>query len=89
MNRPIPPKNKPNSTENGAGAKILPFRKPSPAPGLPFVEIWTDGSCDPNPGCGGYGAIMTCKGHEREIWASEGGRHDEQQDGNHGGYRGT
>jgi ribonuclease HI len=69
MSRPKAPK----STENGAGAKILPFRKPSPAPGLPFVEIWTDGGCEPNPGRGGYGAILTCKGHEREIAGTERG----------------
>ncbi len=69
MSRPKDPK----STENGAGAKILPFRKPSPAPGLPFVEIWTDRGCEPNPGRGGYGAILTCKGHEREIAGAERG----------------
>ena len=31
------------------------------------VEIWTDGGCKPNPGPGGWGAILRFKGHEREL----------------------
>ncbi len=31
------------------------------------VEIYTDGACSGNPGPGGYGAILTYKGHKREI----------------------
>ena len=36
------------------------------------VEIYTDGACSGNPGPGGYGAILTYKGHTKEIsgWAS-------------------
>jgi ribonuclease HI len=26
--------------------------------GVPHVEIYTDGGCEPNPGPGGYGAVM-------------------------------
>ncbi|MSO90766.1 MAG: ribonuclease HI [Acetobacteraceae bacterium] len=29
-----------------------------PAKNLPFVEIWTDGGCKPNPGPGGWAAIL-------------------------------
>ena len=33
----------------------------------PEVEIWTDGGCKPNPGPGGWAAILRCNGHEREL----------------------
>ena len=31
------------------------------------VEIWTDGGCKPNPGPGGWGAILRFKDTEREL----------------------
>ena len=31
------------------------------------VEIWTDGACSGNPGPGGWGAILTYRGHEKEL----------------------
>ena len=31
------------------------------------VEIYTDGACSGNPGIGGWGAILICNGHEKEI----------------------
>jgi ribonuclease HI len=31
------------------------------------VTIYTDGACDPNPGVGGWAAILIHDGHEREI----------------------
>ena len=31
------------------------------------VEIWTDGGCKPNPGPGGWGAVLRFRGHEREL----------------------
>ena len=31
------------------------------------VEIWTDGGCKPNPGPGGWAAILRFKGREREL----------------------
>lgn len=35
---------------------------------LPFVKIYTDGSCSPNPGPGGWGAvILPNKGKKREL----------------------
>ncbi len=33
--------------------------------------IFTDGSCRGNPGPGGWGAILTYRGHQREIWGGE------------------
>ena len=30
----------------------------SSLPGLPQVEIYTDGGCEPNPGSGGYGVVL-------------------------------
>ncbi|NET71610.1 MAG: ribonuclease HI [Sphaerospermopsis sp. SIO1G2] len=31
------------------------------------VTIYTDGSCSGNPGPGGWGAILSCNGQEREL----------------------
>ena len=36
-----------------------------------YVEIFTDGACSGNPGPGGYGAILRCKGKEKEISGGE------------------
>ena len=38
---------------------------------IEFVEIWTDGGCKPNPGPGGWAAVMRFKGAERELTGSE------------------
>ena len=35
------------------------------------VEIWTDGGCKPNPGPGGWGAVLRYKGHARELSGAE------------------
>ncbi len=35
------------------------------------VRIWTDGGCKPNPGPGGWAALLCYKGHEREISGAE------------------
>ena len=35
------------------------------------VEIWTDGGCKPNPGRGGWAAILRAKGVERELSGAE------------------
>ena len=32
-----------------------------------LVEIWTDGGCKPNPGPGGWSAILRFKGVEKEL----------------------
>jgi ribonuclease HI len=32
-----------------------------------FVEIFCDGACSGNPGPGGYGAILRCGGHVKEL----------------------
>ena len=37
----------------------------------PLVEIWTDGGCKPNPGPGGWAAIMRFGEHERELSGGE------------------
>ena len=36
-------------------------------PDKDVVEIWTDGGCKPNPGAGGWGAILVYKGTQREL----------------------
>lgn len=38
---------------------------------LPQVTIYTDGACDPNPGPGGWAALLIAKGKERMISGSE------------------
>ena len=35
------------------------------------VEIWTDGGCKPNPGPGGWAAILRFGGHERILSGAE------------------
>ncbi|HEX7388550.1 MAG TPA: ribonuclease HI [Acidiphilium sp.] len=35
------------------------------------VEIWTDGGCKPNPGPGGWAALLRLGGHERELTGAE------------------
>ncbi|MBV8401442.1 MAG: ribonuclease HI [Acetobacteraceae bacterium] len=36
-----------------------------------IVEIWTDGGARPNPGPGGWGAILRFRGAERELSGGE------------------
>ncbi|MGH7057054.1 MAG: ribonuclease HI [Acetobacteraceae bacterium] len=43
----------------------MPPRSESSA--LPLVEIWTDGGCRPNPGPGGWAAILCFGSVEREM----------------------
>ena len=38
---------------------------------LPRVTIYTDGACMPNPGPGGWAAILLCGEHSRELSGSE------------------
>jgi ribonuclease HI len=35
------------------------------------IEIWTDGACSGNPGPGGWGAVLRCAGHNRELCGGE------------------
>lgn len=35
------------------------------------VEIWTDGGCKPNPGPGGWGAILRFRAAEKELSGAE------------------
>ncbi|HTZ70823.1 MAG TPA: ribonuclease HI [Acetobacteraceae bacterium] len=35
------------------------------------VEIWTDGGCKPNPGPGGWAALLIFRGVEREVSGGE------------------
>jgi ribonuclease HI len=38
---------------------------------LPLVTIYTDGACDPNPGPGGWAALLRSAGHTRELTGGE------------------
>lgn len=38
---------------------------------LPEVKIFTDGACDPNPGPGGWAAILRFGDHEKVLTGSE------------------
>ena len=38
---------------------------------LPQVTIYTDGSCDPNPGPGGWAAILQSGGHEKVLTGAD------------------
>jgi ribonuclease HI len=33
----------------------------------PYVELYTDGACSPNPGLGGWGAILVSPAHGKEL----------------------
>lgn len=33
----------------------------------PCIEIYTDGAASPNPGPGGYGAVLLCDGQRQEL----------------------
>lgn len=35
------------------------------------VIIYTDGGCEPNPGVGGWAAVLTCKGRTKELFGGE------------------
>lgn len=35
------------------------------------VEIYTDGGCEPNPGVGGWGAVLLYNGHRKELSGGE------------------
>ncbi len=39
----------------------------APDPLADVIEIWTDGGCRPNPGPGGWAAILRYRGNEREL----------------------
>jgi len=41
-------------------------------PGAETVEIWTDGGCKPNPGPGGWAAILRFRDTVRELSGAEG-----------------
>lgn len=34
------------------------------------VEIFTDGACRGNPGPGGWGALLRCGGHDKELYGA-------------------
>jgi ribonuclease HI len=38
---------------------------------LPLVVIYTDGACDPNPGPGGWAALLRFNHHEKELTGGE------------------
>jgi len=38
---------------------------------LKLVEIYTDGGCQPNPGPGGWGAVLIFNGREKELYGFE------------------
>ena len=47
-----------------------------PDPSLPYVELYTDGACSPNPGWGGWGAILVFPQRDRltkELFGGEAG----------------
>ncbi len=45
--------------------------EPPEAGAAEAVQIWTDGGCKPNPGPGGWGAILLFRGRERELSGAE------------------
>ncbi len=35
------------------------------------VSAWTDGACSGNPGPGGWGVVLRCGSHEKELYGGE------------------
>ncbi len=46
--------------------------KEEPAGGV--VDIYTDGACSGNPGPGGWGAVLSYRGREKELYGGEPGK---------------
>jgi ribonuclease HI len=44
---------------------------PQPADALPLVQIYTDGGCEPNPGPGGWAALLRFGAEEKELSGRE------------------
>lgn len=38
---------------------------------MAVVEIYTDGACKGNPGPGGWGALLLCGAHQKELFGGE------------------
>ena len=55
------------SKGQGAGVKGQETSAPCPMPHAPVVELFCDGACSGNPGPGGYGTILRCRGLEKEL----------------------
>lgn len=36
-----------------------------------IVEIYVDGACSPNPGRGGWGAVLECGEQSKELWGPQ------------------
>jgi ribonuclease HI len=54
-----------------AARRRQPGRPPLTGQADGVVEIFTDGACSPNPGAGGWGAILRYGRHSREIYGGE------------------
>jgi ribonuclease HI len=50
-----------------AAGEFVPHHIPTLGPDAPRVLIYTDGGCEPNPGPGGWGAILWTEGVELEL----------------------
>lgn len=37
-------------------------------PQIPQVKIWTDGACSPNPGPGGWAALLDFRGQRKQVF---------------------
>jgi ribonuclease HI len=56
------------SARSGDGAAAKPH---APGRSSGSVVIYTDGACKGNPGPGGWGALLSYDGHERELFGGE------------------
>lgn len=54
----------------GAGLATPAERLIAAEPGR-VVEVWTDGGCRPNPGPGGWAAVLVYGAHEKELSGAE------------------
>ena len=55
----------------GAAVAAAPAEGVASGAAAAVVEIWTDGGCKPNPGPGGWGAVLVSGGQEKELTGAE------------------
>ncbi|MBW8268104.1 ribonuclease HI [Caldovatus aquaticus] len=59
-----------DAAAEGGGAAAA-AERPAPARPRRVVEVWTDGGCSPNPGPGGWAAILVSGPHRKELSGAE------------------
>ncbi len=57
----------PNADDSTSGMELVRMTGQDETERLAEVTLYTDGGCEPNPGTGGYGAVLVCGDQTREL----------------------